>query len=135
MTSSYLTIQPIGSDVAAHGLSGALVTFVGMVRADARAGRVVRALDYEAHPDMAEQQFDRLVDEAKRRWPLGAVRIQHRLGVVEAGEASVVVAVAAAHRAEAYAASQFLIEGLKREVPIWKRELYDDGTSRWVDAC
>ena len=135
MSACYFTTQPIASDVAAHGLSGALVTFVGVVRADACAGRVVRALDYEAHPDMAEQQFDRLVDEAKRRWPLDAVRIQHRLGIVEAGEASVVVAVAAPHRAEAYAASQFLIEGLKREVPIWKRELYDDGTSRWADSC
>ena len=133
MTSPHLTTQPIGSDVAAHGLSGALVTFVGIVRADVCAGRRVRALDYEAHREMAERQLERLVDATKQRWPLDTVRIQHRLGIVEAGEASVVVAVAAPHRAEAYAASQFLIEQLKRDVPIWKRELYDDGTSRWVD--
>ena len=133
MIAPYLTTQPIGSNVAVDGAGGALVTFVGIVRADACAGQRVRALDYEAHREMAERQLGRLVDEAKRRWPLDTVRIQHRLGIVEAGEASVVVAVAAPHRAEAYAASQFLIEHLKREVPIWKRELYDDGTSQWVE--
>ena len=109
---------------------------MGIVRADACAGagksRRVRALDYEAHREMAERQLERLVDAAKQHWPLDMVRIQHRLGIVGAGEAGVVVAVAAPHRAEAYAASQFLIERLKRDVPIWKRELYDDGTSRWV---
>ena len=123
-------------DSSADGASGALVTFVGIVRADACAGagksRRVRALDYEAHREMAERQLERLVDAAKQHWPLDMVRIQHRLGIVGAGEAGVVVAVAAPHRAEAYAASQFLIERLKRDVPIWKRELYDDGTSRWV---
>ena len=128
----YLTTHPILPDAATEATSGALVTFVGVVRADVCAGRRIRALDYEAHREMAEQQLERLVQDAKRRWPLDAVRIQHRLGVVEAGKVSVVVAVAASHRAEAYAASQFLIERLKREVPIWKRELYDDGTSRWA---
>ena len=132
MSACHLTTQPIGSDVAANDASGALVTFVGIVRADTCASRRVRALDYEAHREMAERQLERLVDAAKRRWPLDAVRIQHRLGIVEAGEASVVVAVAAPHRAEAYAASQFLIERLKRDVQIWKRELHDDGTSHWV---
>ena len=105
---------------------------MGVVRPDARPGRTVRALDYDAYPLMAERQLDQLVDMAKTRWPLDAVHLQHRLGVVEVGQISVVVVVAAPHRAEAYAASQFLIEQLKHRVPIWKRELYDDGTSQWV---
>ena len=128
----YLTTMPIvweelASFEACTGIrAGAVVTFAGLVRADQHGGRTVAALDYEAYPDMAERQFERLVAEAQVRWPLEAVSIRHRVGVVETGQISVAVMVAAPHRAEAYAASQFLVEGIKREVPIWKHECYDD---------
>lgn len=135
----YLTMKPIGWDrvmdlerwASPRGV-GALVTFVGIVRADHIGGRTVRALCYEAYTEMAEQEIGRLVAEGAARWPLDAVRIQHRLGLVEVGQISMVMAVAAQHRADAYAASQFLLERLKRQVPIWKRELDEDGTSRWA---
>jgi len=111
---------------------GAAVTFVGVVRADRNGRQVVRALFYEAYPEMAEPLIHRLVNEAKTRWSLEGAQVQHRLGVVEVGQISVVVVVAAQHRAQAYVASQFLIERIKHDVPIWKREQYDDGTSQWI---
>ncbi|PIQ83629.1 MAG: molybdopterin converting factor [Candidatus Omnitrophica bacterium CG11_big_fil_rev_8_21_14_0_20_63_9] len=109
---------------------GAFVTFAGVVRADRHEGRTVRALFYEAYAEMAERQLAYLVAETTARWSLDAVEIQHRLGLVEAGQISVVVVVRAQHRAMAYAASQFLLEGIKQRVPIWKHTHYDDGTSR-----
>jgi molybdopterin synthase catalytic subunit len=139
MPMAYLTTTPIAWDRVAylergsaqHGC-GAVVTFVGVVRADRIGGRTVRALFYDAYAEMAESLLHRLVHDARARWALDGVQIQHRLGLVEAGQVSVVVAVAARHRAEAYAASQCLVEGIKHQVPIWKRELYDDGASKWV---
>jgi len=117
------------------GGCGAVVTFIGVVRADQDGRHVVQALFYEAYPEMAEALIHRLVNEAKVQWTLDGVQIQHRLGLVEVGQISVVVVVAAQHRAQAYAASQFLIDRIKRDAPIWKRGLYDDGTSqRIVDA-
>ena len=135
---SYLATTPISWDrvvALTRGASrddcGAAVTFVGVVRADRRGGQVVKALFYEAYPGMAEPLIQRLVNEAMAQWTLGGVRVQHRLGLVDVGQISVAVVVAAQHRAQAYAASRFLIEQIKHEVPIWKREQYDDGTSQW----
>ncbi len=111
---------------------GAVVTFVGVVRPDDDGGRTVVALDYEAYDAMAEDQIDRLVTEAQDRWPLDAVELEHRVGPVEVGQISVVIVVAAQHRADAYAASMFLMDEIKRVVPIWKHTRYDDGTSEWA---
>lgn len=135
----HLTITPIVWDRvtylnrwAAQNGCGAVVTFVGVVRPDRDGQRTVHALFYEAYPQMAEHLIQRLMDEARTRWLLDGVQIQHRLGLVEIGQTSVVVVVSARHRAQAYAASQFLIDGIKHEVPIWKREYYDDGTSQRI---
>ena len=108
------------------------MTFVGIVRGDWQGSRQVRALFYDAYAEMAERQVERLVAEARAHWSLEMAVVQHRLGLVEAGGISVIVVVAAQHRAEAYAASQFLIDRIKQEVPIWKRHQYDDGTSQWT---
>ena len=111
---------------------GAVVTFIGVVRADWDGRRAVQALFYDAYPEMAEPLIQRLANEARARWSLEGIGVQHRLGLVEVGQISVVVVVAAQHRDQAYAASQFLIERIKHDVPIWKREHYDDGTSQWM---
>ena len=136
---TYLTTASISWDRVAYlnrwvsrGGCGAVVTFIGVVRADQDGHHVVRALFYEAYPKMAEALIHRLVNEAKARWSLEGVQVQHRLGLVEVGQISVVVLVAVQHRAQAYAASQFLIERIKHDVPIWKREQYEDGTSQWM---
>jgi molybdopterin synthase catalytic subunit/molybdopterin converting factor small subunit len=110
--------------------AGALVTFHGTVRAGSR-GKVVTALEYEAYEPMALAWLERLARAARRDHGALRVAVWHRTGRVPVGGDSVVIAVAAAHRAEAFAAGRHVIEGLKADVPIWKREFYDDGDV-WV---
>jgi molybdopterin synthase catalytic subunit len=101
--------------------AGGVVTFLGVVR-ESEAGSAIVALAYEAFVPMAEHQFNRLFDGIERRWPMvESVRLVHRLGQVAAGEASLWVEVAAPHRGESFAACQWLIDEMKRIVPIWKR--------------
>jgi molybdopterin synthase catalytic subunit len=111
---------------------GAVVTFVGTVRDHAR-GRAVVALEYEAYAPAAEKMFAQIADEIAERWGIGRVAIVHRTGRLVPGEASVVIAVAAAHRDEAFAACRHAIERLKAIVPIWKKEWYGDGVV-WVGS-
>ena len=120
-----LTATPIDEPalVAARVLSpgmGAVVYFSGVVRGS-EAGAAIAAIDYEAFGKMAEHQFHLLFDEMERRWPLESVRLVHRLGPVRVNEASLWVEVIAPHRGEAFAAAQWLIDEMKRVVPIWKK--------------
>ena len=110
---------------------GGIVTFVGAVRDHAR-GRSIRHLEYEAYPEMAVREMDKISDQAARRWPGAQVAIGHRSGHLEVGEIAVVVAAAAPHRAEAFDACRFAIDTLKQTVPIWKKEVATDG-EYWVD--
>ena len=91
-------------------------------------------LEYEAYKPMAIRVMEQLEREARTRWPLVNVVMIHRIGRVPVTEASVAIGVAAAHRAEAFEACRFLIDRLKSEVPIWKREHFEDGTSEWSGA-
>lgn len=111
---------------------GALCLFVGVVR-DHNAGRRVLYLEYEAYEEMALPLMQAIADEAARRWPVTHVRLVHRLGRLEIGEASVAVAVTSPHRTEAFAACRFAIDALKARVPIWKKEFYADGAA-WLDG-
>jgi molybdopterin synthase catalytic subunit len=95
-------------------------------------GRAVTHLEYRAYAAMAEREMLSLAREAQDRFGVGDVRMVHRVGRLEVGEASVGIAVAAPHRGDAYSASRYLIEELKRRVPVWKREGYADGTAEWV---
>jgi molybdopterin synthase catalytic subunit len=99
---------------------GAVITFSGVVRG-LEQGAAIGGIDYTAFVPMAEAQFHRLFDEASRRWPLESIRLVHRLGYVRVGEASLWIEVIAPHRGEAFAACQWLIDEMKRVVPIWKR--------------
>src|SRR3981081_1729620 len=109
---------------------GAVVVFRGVARRFSR-GRDVVHLEYEASPEMAEKVMAQIGDEMKTRWPITAVAIVHRTGVLEIGQASVAIAVAAPHRGEAFAACQYAIDRLKQIVPIWKKEVWSDG-SQWI---
>ncbi len=102
------------------GRAGAVVRFLGVVR-DVEQDRPITALEYEAFQKMAEHQFHRILDQIQTRWPVRSVRVVHRIGVVRAGEPSLWVEVQAPHRAEAFAACQWLIDEMKRLVPIWKK--------------
>ena len=93
----------------------------------------VTAIEYAAYAAMAEAECARIVTETTDRWPGVAVALRHRLGVVTVGEASVAIAVAAPHRGDAFAACRYVIEEVKRRVPIWKRERHADGSGTWVD--
>ena len=101
---------------------GAVVYFLGVVRGTEEE-KPIKAIEYEAFQRMAEHQFNLLFDELERRWPIESVRLVHRIGVVKVSEPSLWVEVVAPHRGEAFAACQWLIEELKRVVPIWKKPL------------
>ena len=122
-----LTHEPIDEAalVAQRTMSagmGAAVYFTGVVRGD-EEGRAIAAIEYEAYQKMAEHQFELNCRQMEERWPIEAVRLVHRIGVVKVNEPSLWVEVIAPHRGEAFAACQFLIDEMKRVVPIWKKTL------------
>lgn len=111
---------------------GAVLSFSGTVR-DHHHGRAVVKLAYEAYPEMALKEMGRVAEEAQRRWPaLKRVQIIHRFGEMPVGEASIFISVATPHRPEAFEALRFIIDTIKRDVPIWKKEFYADGASDWL---
>ncbi|MEX0601953.1 MAG: molybdenum cofactor biosynthesis protein MoaE [Bacteroidota bacterium] len=110
--------------------SGGIDVFVGTTRNHSN-GRGVTRLEYEAFEPMALKEMEKIEHRARERWPLHNVAVIHRLGTVPVGEASVAIAVASAHRKDAFEACRFLIDELKKTVPIWKREHFADGTVEW----
>jgi molybdopterin synthase catalytic subunit len=123
-----ITSEPIdeGRLVAAREMSdgmGAVVSFAGVVRAT-EEGQAIRAIDYEAFRQMAGHQFELIFREVEKRWPIESIRLVHRIGVVRVNEASIWVEVVAPHRGDAFAACQFVIDEMKRTVPIWKRSVF-----------
>lgn len=132
---SHLTNTPIDAAQLVEGFGstshGAVVSFVGLVR-DHHAGQQVVALHYECYGPMAEAECQQIISRAESDF--GArVLIQHRLGDLVVGDVAVVVVSAAAHRDAAFAATRWVIDEVKRRVPIWKHERYADGTTAWVD--
>ncbi|HSD11119.1 MAG TPA: molybdenum cofactor biosynthesis protein MoaE [Candidatus Binatia bacterium] len=117
---------------AAHSGSGATVTFAGTTR-DHNDGRRVTQLEYEAYPEMALAEMEKIAATARERWPIERIAIVHRIGVVPIGEASVVIAVSAAHRAAAFEACHWAIDRLKEVVPIWKKEHFEGGEV-WIGS-
>ncbi len=111
---------------------GGVVTFEGVVRDNAR-GKRVRYLVYDAYSEMAEQQMASIAAEVQARWQTDHIAIVHRIGRLEIGECSVVVVVACPHRAEAFEACRYAIDTLKTTVPIWKKEVAEDG-EEWVEG-
>ncbi len=110
--------------------NGGICVFQGVVRRDSDLG-AIETLEYDAYPAMAITQLRRICDDARSHWPEAQIAVEHRLGIVNLGEPSVVIAVGTPHRAEAFACCRFLIEKLKAEVPIWKKERAAN-KSKWV---
>lgn len=130
-----VTAEPLSADTLVEAVTvpeaGGVSVFLGVVR-DNTAGRRVVALEYEAHAEMAEAKMKEIGEAARRRWPeVLEIAVVHRIGRLRIGEASVAIAVSAAHRQEAIAACHFAIDRLKETVPIWKREIFEDGAV-WV---
>lgn len=129
LASAPLSLDRCVAAVAGPGMGG-IVTFTGMVRRDSR-GRTIAHLDYEAYAPMAIKVMTALCDELEREIAGARVAVEHRVGRLEVGDVAVVIAAAAPHRAEAFAACRALIDRLKDRVPIWKREVATDGVE-WV---
>lgn len=136
MTRAAIVREPIDTVKVLAGIKrpedGAAIAFEGVVRNNTR-GRQTLYLDYEAYEEMALKQLEELATEALSQFKVREVAIVHRLGRMEIGETSVLIVVASAHRGAAYEASRWLIDTLKRKVPIWKKEYFVDGAV-WADG-
>ena len=120
-------------EAVGRGADGAVVTFLGLVR-DHNAGRRVHYLEYDAYEPLALRTFERIAAEVESRWPGVRMALHHRVGRLEIGEASVAIAAASAHRADAYASCRYTIERVKQVAPIWKREFFDGGDV-WIEGA
>jgi molybdopterin synthase catalytic subunit len=112
---------------------GALSSFVGTVRS-VHAGRRVRAVTYDCFVPLAERELSRIVKRAESRWPV-RIAVAHRIGRLKVGQASVAIAAGSGHRAEVFEACRFVIEEIKRSLPVWKKEHYVQGDGRWLPGC
>lgn len=137
MSSMVISPHPIAAGELAAALAdpgaGAWVGFEGRVR-NRNEGRDVERLEYEAYAPLAEKEGERIIAEARKRWPIIAARCVHRTGMLEVGECAVWVGVVSPHRDEAFAACRYIIDEVKLRLPIWKKEHYADGDSGWVNC-
>src|SRR6476661_7943792 len=131
-----VTSDVLDSSGLQHSVSrseaGAVILFSGIFR-DNNLGRSVDYLVYDAYPPLAERMLREIAEDAKERWELTEVAIHHRTGRLEIGEASLLVAVSSPHRAEAFAACQHCVDRVKAVVPVWKKEVWEDGES-WIEG-
>lgn len=116
-----------------HAAAGAVVTFAGVVR-DHDGGRAVRGLEYSAHPSAGSVVAEVAADVAARARGVRAIAVSHRVGVLEIGEVALACAVAADHRQEAFATCAELVEEVKKRLPVWKHQVFADGTDEWVNS-
>ncbi|HEV2124331.1 MAG TPA: molybdenum cofactor biosynthesis protein MoaE [Chloroflexota bacterium] len=131
-----ITTDPINAqeliDAVQTAADGAVCVFYGVVREDSR-NKKVRFLEYDAYPEMAEKKMREILEEVRARWPEQRAAIIHRIGKLGIGEASVVIAVGSPHRGESFEACRYVIDRVKQEVPIWKKEVFTDG-EEWVEG-
>ncbi|HEY8551112.1 MAG TPA: molybdenum cofactor biosynthesis protein MoaE [Vicinamibacterales bacterium] len=129
-----LLARQAGQAAATDGAStGAVATFLGLVR-DRNQGRRVRYLEYEAYQPLAVRAFERIAAEAAEEWPSALLAIHHRVGTLQIGEASIVIAAASPHRGDAFAVCRYAIERVKQIAPIWKREHFEGGDT-WIEGA
>ena len=130
ITDTVITAEDVIQAVEADD-AGAIVPFLGTVRNNTD-GRKVSYLEYEAYAPMAEKKMAEIAQEIREKWGLDHVAMIHRVGRLEIGEVSVAIAVASTHRKEAFEACKYAMDRLKQIVPIWKREVWEDGEQEWV---
>ena len=125
-------IDPTAPLRIAGARNGAVLTFLGVVRETSR-GRRVTGIEYQAYEEMAARELARIEDEVRREWPEVSIEIVHRVGALKVGDAALLVAVASPHRTEGFEALRRAVERIKGTVPIWKKEIYDDG-HEWIEG-
>jgi len=134
ITSKEINIQKIIKDIAnSSGKSGAIVLFIGTVRNYGKKGKVV-SMTYESYISMAEEKIKSIEQYALKKWKINNIKIMHRIGKLKVGTNSIVIAISTSHSKEAYRANKFILEKIKKEVPIWKKEELADGQEMWVDG-
>ncbi len=133
----YITKEKIGElhlqdliDIQ-DGSNGSLFIFTGIVRRDKTKKGFVREIIYEAYEEMAEKEMERIKQKALKKFKLRDILIKHRIGRIVAGEASIIVVVFSPHRKEGIQAVDYVVEEIKKKVPIWKKEIFEDGSYRW----
>ena len=135
----FLSQAPLDRDALRAEVSdpaaGAILVFEGTVRDHSDGLTGVVALEYEAQPSMAAKVIAAILEEVRREIPIRKAAVRHRLGRVALGEPTILIAVSAAHRDEAYRASRAIIDHIKHRAPIWKREILEDGTGEWSQGC
>lgn len=131
-----ISSQPLNIQACIDGVmspeSGGIDVFIGTVR-NATKGKIVLRLEFEAYEKMALVEMNKIAAQAFEKWPVQKLIVHHRTGILSIGEAAVVIAVSAAHRAAAFEACRYVIDTLKQTVPIWKKEVFEDGEV-WVAA-
>ena len=128
LTRARISVESLLGQIQSPERGGTCV-FLGTVRNDDG----VTAIEYTAYDEMAAAEIDRMLEEAQARFPTARVILQHRLGLIPVGEASIAIVAAAPHRDEAFTACRHVIEEVKKRLPIWKKEIHADGTATWVD--
>ncbi len=131
VTTEPLSVQQV-NDLVKRSTDGAVVTFDGIVRNNFD-GRPVRYLEYEAYAAMAEKKLAAIGAEVRQKFAIGEIAMMHRIGRLEIGESSIVIAVAAPHRHAAFEACAYAMDRVKAEVPVWKKESFADGADHWVN--
>ena len=136
-TKKFITKWKIGKESVnsvlrrADELSGACLIFIGRVRADKIDGKKVKEIYYDCYDDMAEEECKKIKEEAERKFGVREVLIKHRVGRVKVGEIALFVGVISSHRKEGFSALQYVVENVKKRVPIWKKEIFQGGGERW----
>jgi molybdopterin synthase catalytic subunit len=133
VTSNPLELENLVGLVSGSGGLGAIATFIGIVR-DHNQGRRVTHLEYEAFEPLAVKALEQIGSEAARQWPGARLAVHHRIGRLAIGDASIIIAAASAHRADAFAACRYTIERVKQIVPIWKHEFFEGGEV-WIEGA
>ena len=133
VTPDPLDLEGVIGLVSASGGHGAVATFIGVVR-NSNLNRRVTHLEYEAYEPLAVKALEQICGEAGREWPGARLAVHHRIGRLAIGEASIVIAAASAHRAQAFAACRYVIERVKQIVPVWKHEFFEGGDV-WVEGA
>jgi molybdopterin synthase catalytic subunit len=131
LTRDPVSLEQLLAEVVSPACGGTCA-FLGTVRSGPAEGGVT-GIEYSGYEQMVEAEFARILAEVRERWPAVRPQVRHRMGLVARGEASVGIVAAAPHRAHAFEACRYIIEAVKQRVPIWKRELREDGTAVWVD--
>ncbi len=135
----YLTSEKIDIGVLEDWLktlepdTGSVVSFTGHVRADRMGNKSVTEIHYEGYPEMADKVIDEILDEALSKFGITDVLIRHRIGSVKVGEIAFLVSVRSKHRKEGFKAIQYIVDSFKKRVPIWKKEVFVDGSTRWKE--